>query len=84
MPLSPRCSAVPPALPPRRANSDDGDDGAHTVAHDHAANGEPFENNDATSAAVANKTDNAGQENEDPGSNDEANNEDDDKWGRGT
>jgi hypothetical protein len=83
VPLPPRCSAAPPALPPRRADSDDGDCGARAVAHGNAGNGDPLRNDDAAAAAIAGKADDVGQENHDQGGDDGDDDKDDDKWGRG-
>jgi hypothetical protein len=74
------CGTVPPALLPGQA---DGNDGARVAACGNASNGNPLRNDDAATAAVTGKADNAGQENNDCGSNDRYDDRDEDKWGRG-
>jgi hypothetical protein len=81
MPLPPRCGAVPPPLPPKWA---DGEDGARMAARGNTSDGDPFPINDATAVAITDKVDDMGQENNDHFSNNGVNNEDNDKWGRGT
>ncbi len=83
VPLLPRCGAVPPAPPPRWADSDNGDHGAPAAAHGNAGDGNPLRNDDAATAAVAGKADDAGQENNDRGGDDGDNDKNDNKWGRG-
>jgi hypothetical protein len=83
VPSPPRCGAVPPAPPPGRADGDNGDHGARAAACGNAGNGDLLRNNDAATAAVAGKADNAGQENDDHGDDDGDNDKNDDKWGRG-
>jgi hypothetical protein len=78
-----RCSAVPPALPPGRADGDDGDHGACAAARGNAGDGDPLGNDNAAAAAIASEADNAGQENNDCGGDDGDNDENNDKWGRG-
>jgi hypothetical protein len=84
VPSPPRCGAIPPALPPGRADGDDGDDGARAVACGNAGDSGPLGNNNAaTAATVAGKADDARQENDNHGGNNGDNNKDNDKWGRG-
>jgi hypothetical protein len=79
-----RCGIVPPAPLPGRADGDNGDHGARAAARGNAGNGNPLGNDDAATVAVAGKTENVGQENDDRGSDDGDNDENNDKWGRGT
>ncbi len=81
--MPPRCGTVPPAPPPGQANGDNGDHGAHAAARGNAGNGDPLRNNDAVTAAIASKADNAGQENNDRGNDNGDNYKNDNKWGRG-
>jgi hypothetical protein len=83
-PLPPRCGAVPPAPPPGRAGGDNGDHGARAAARGNAGNGNPLRNNNAATATVAGKADNAGQENDNRGGDNVYDDENNDKWGRGT
>jgi hypothetical protein len=83
VPLPPRCGAVPPAPPPGWADGDNGDHGTHAAARSNASDGNPLGNDDAATAAVIGKADNAGQENDDHGGDDGDDDKNDDKWGRG-
>jgi hypothetical protein len=53
------------------------------VARGNAGDGDPLGNDNATTAAVAGKADDAGQENNVHGSDNGDDDKDDDKWGRG-
>jgi hypothetical protein len=81
--LPPRCGAVPPALPPGQADSDNGDHSARAAARGDAGDGDPLGNDDTTPATIAGKADNAGKENDNRGSDDGDDDKNDDKWGRG-
>jgi hypothetical protein len=82
--LTPRCGAIPLALPPGQAGGDDGDHGARAAACDNAGNGDPLGNNDAAAAAaVTSKADDMGQENDDCSSDNGDNDENNNNWGRG-
>jgi hypothetical protein len=83
VPSPPRCGAVSPAPPPGPADGDDSDCHARAAARGDASNGDPLGNNDAATATVAGKADNAGQENNDHSSDDGDDNKNNDKWGRG-
>jgi hypothetical protein len=82
VPSPPRCSAVPPAPPPGRAVGDNGDHGARAAACGNAGDGNPLGNNNAATAAVTGKADDAGQENDNRGGDNGDDDENDDKWGR--
>ncbi len=79
--MPPRCSAVPPAPPPGRANSNHS---APAASRGDAGDCNPLGNNDTAAAAVAGKVDNTGQENNDHSGNNGDDNKDNEKWGRGT
>jgi hypothetical protein len=84
VPSPPRCGAVPPATLPGRSEGDDGDCGACAAAHGNAGNGNPLRNDNAATAAITSKADDVGQENNDCSGNNGDDDEDNDKWGRGT
>jgi hypothetical protein len=83
VPAPPRCGAVPPALPPGRADGDNGDHGACAAARSNAGDGDHLGNDDTATTAVAGKADNAGQENDNRGSDDGDDDKNNDKCGRG-
>ncbi len=83
MPSPPRCGGNPPAPLPGRADSDNGNEGARTAARSNAGDGDPLRNDNAATAAIAGEADNAGQENNDRSGDNEDDNKDNDKWGRG-
>jgi hypothetical protein len=83
VPSRPRSGAVPLAPPPGWADGDNGDHGTRAAGCSNAGNGNPLENNDAATAAVAGKVEDVGQENNDRGSDDGDDDKNNNKWGRG-